>query len=800
MMKMPWQVYGIVTYAALATMGVTQAGAQTTAWHEGRFHVDTAGVVGRSAIVLGRANTDPSEAMPLGNGRLGVAVWSADGLTAQLNRDDTLPDRLAAGQVAIPGLKALTEAKDYAGRLDLYRGEFQEQGGGMRVTAWVEADSDTLIVDVTGADPNTVQTAQLKLWTPRTPHAEFHGRIGLLAQSWVDDKHPEASGRSFGSLAAITADGRGVRAEVTDPLTITVRFTPYPDGHFRVLSAAPRYEGKGDVDSMASRALLEPPEALHSARWEAFWKRAGLIKITSKDGAGEYMENLRAIYLYVAAVERGEEYPGTQAGVADMISAARDEHKWDSSAFWHWNLRMQVAANIGAGLWDLNAPYFNLYRENLSSMEEWTRKHMGGRAGACVPETMRFNGRGIEYESSWEPISIGLDCAEDFKPYYNARTLSTGAEVALWVWEQYLVTGDREFLERNYPVMAASARFLLAYQRPGADGLLHTGPSNAHETQWDVTDPTTDLAAMKALYPATIEAATLLGKDAELVRQLRTAMGRIPAFPRMRQDGPQTVLAEQDGAGKDVIAESYEPGAEIHNVENIGLEPVWPYGLIGDTSPLFELARRTYARRPNKGGIDWSFDPIQAARLGLGKEAGTSLVEITEKVQNFPNGMAKWEPTAREFYVEEAGVVADALQEALAQDYDGVIRVAPALPPGWDFAGSVFVHGKSKVDVETRDGVVTTVVIEAGTTGMVQMRNPWPGQAVDVIAGKAGTRVARGVPGPEIGFRAIAGRSYLIERQSGSTRPRAFAPVSGTPAPMAKRLGPVQIGLFATPR
>src|ERR1700694_6016162 len=98
--------------------------AKTTAWRAGRFHVDTAGVVGRSDIVLGRAYTEAKEAMPLGNGSLGVAVWSEQGFTAQLNRGDTLPDRLSGGQVVIPGLSSLTGAADYAGRLDLYKGEF----------------------------------------------------------------------------------------------------------------------------------------------------------------------------------------------------------------------------------------------------------------------------------------------------------------------------------------------------------------------------------------------------------------------------------------------------------------------------------------------------------------------------------------------------------------------------------------------------------------------------------------------------------------------------------------------------
>lgn len=66
--------------------------------------------------------------MPLGNGGLGVAVWSGDGFTAQLNRADTMPERLSTGHVVIPGLATLTSAKDYAGRLDLFKGEFRELG------------------------------------------------------------------------------------------------------------------------------------------------------------------------------------------------------------------------------------------------------------------------------------------------------------------------------------------------------------------------------------------------------------------------------------------------------------------------------------------------------------------------------------------------------------------------------------------------------------------------------------------------------------------------------------------------
>lgn len=770
---------------------------QTTAWHDGRFHVDVAGVIGRSDIVLGRANEDASEALPLGNGRLGVAVWAADGMTVQLNRADTLPDRLSPGQVVVPGLAVMTQAKDFRGRLNLYNGEIQEQGGGLRATVYVQPGTDTLVIDVTGADAGVQQTAKLMLWAPRVPHAMAKGKIGLLSQAWVDNQQPESSGRRFGSLAAITAQGRDVSVSVVDPLTVAVSFKPYADGHYRILVGSPHFDGQEDAYATAQPALVETASGAHRTWWHDYWQRAAPMKIESADGSGEYMENLRAIYLFAAAAEKGTEYPGSQAGVADMLSSARDAHRWAPSAFWHWNLRMMVAANLGAGVEDLNAPYFNLYRENLPAIEHWTLTHMKGSPGVCVPETMRFNGRGIEYEGNWKPVTIGLNCDAGFKPYYNARTLSTGAEVSLWIWQQYLATDDLHFLAENYPVMAASTRFLLAYQKLGADGLLHTSPSNAHETQWDVIDPTTDLAAEKALYPVMVQAARLLRRDPELVRQLENALPKIPAFPRIAEQGARTLLpASADAEGHDVIAESYRPGAPIHNVENIGLEPVWPYDLIGDSSPMFQLAKRTYEHRPFVANADWSYDPVQAARLELGSEVRSMLLKITESSQHTINGFANWDKEYGEFYVEQTGVTADALQEALVQDYDGLIRLAPAVPPGWNVDGSVSVRGKTRVDVQVREGRVTTAVIEAGTTGRLRIRNPWPGEAVDVVSGSAMSKVVKGITGPVIVFRVVAGTSYLLERQGAPIGGEGFAPVTGTPAITAKKLEKVQIGLF----
>ena len=441
------------------------------------FKIDTQGIVRRSDIVLKRPNTMTQEAMPLGNGTLGAAVWAEDGFTAQFNRADTLPLRLSAGQLVVPGLAKLASASDFSARLNMYDGEFQEQGGGLTATAFIQKSADVFELDVSGADPAVLQTAILKLWEPRHPVLQAADGFAVISETWQDTVEAGASGQTFGSLAAVRAEARDVRIEKTSPLSLTVSFHPRADGTFRILVAAPGWRG-GDAEKAAAPILdaaakLTPDD--HRNAWHAFWDHAFLMKLSSPDGLAEYFENLRIIDLYTAAGESTDRFPGSQAGIGDLYSSIQDTHQWGPSAYWHFNLRMQVAANLGAGVPELNQSYFRLYRENLPAILKWTHDHMGGREGICIPETMRFNGQGYENET-WLQGPAPINCGEDYKPYYNARTLSTGAEVSLWIWEQYRFTNDMDFLRANYPVMRESARFLLAYATRGKDGKLHTYP------------------------------------------------------------------------------------------------------------------------------------------------------------------------------------------------------------------------------------------------------------------------------------------------------------------------------------
>ena len=532
----------VAVAAALAAMIVPAAAASaapapgpaaapvTTAWKDGRFVTDPADVVSRSDIVLAKPNTDPAQSMPLGDGQLGAAVWAANGMTIQLNRADTMPYRYSPGWIVIPGLSKLTGAPDFHAALDLYDGTLTESGGGMTATVTVEADSPDVVISVTGADPTATQSAQVELWAPRTPTATATGSTGVLSQTWSDSgdpAYPGGTGKTYGSLAAITASGQQVTASVPDSLTAQVTFRPHADGSYRVVVASPHWAG-GDAlaaaRSQLAGAMAGNATAETRAWWRRYWQQTDPMELDSADGTASYLENLRTMYLYTAAAERGSgDLAGSQAGTADLFSWLQDNVKWNPAAYWIWNQRMQLAANQGAGDADLNDPFFGMYKDDVANIRAWTEQQFPGMPGLCVPETMRFNGNG--YSNGTQAYNGGthadenLSCSSQVPATYNGETITSGAELSLYAWWQYQDTGDAKFLAGMYPLMSGVARFLLAYGQPGADGLLHTV---ANETKYR-PEAMSSRVAQLAIIDTLVSCCALSNPDKAIENLQRTA-------------------------------------------------------------------------------------------------------------------------------------------------------------------------------------------------------------------------------------------------------------------------------------
>jgi hypothetical protein len=243
---------------------------------------------------------------------------------------------------------------------------------------------------------------------------------------------------------------------------------------------------------------------------------------------------------------------------------------------------------------------------------------------------------------------------------------------------------------------------------------------------------------------------------------------------------------------------SADPTAAQRNTENLDLEATYPYGVIGDASgALTDLEKRSYSNRMFRNNADWSYDALQAARLGLAGEVQSDLIASTEKFQLLPSGMASLFASANsnEPYNEQTGIVAAGLNEALVQDYDGLLRVAPAWPSSWDVDGSVSVQHNSKLDVQVRNGVPSTVVLEAGASAAMQVRSPWPGQSVQVVDAATGATVIGPTTTSPFSINTSSGHAYLIEQAAQPFTNLPYAQVTGSPATAAKHLGTVSIGL-----
>jgi hypothetical protein len=293
-----------------------------------------------------------------------------------------------------------------------------------------------------------------------------------------------------------------------------------------------------------------------------------------------------------------------------------------------------------------------------------------------------------------------------------------------------------------------------------------------------------------------VRAAQTLGTDTDLVNQLNTALGKLQSLPRTDTATQQQLLTPADDAsGRTMIGMSTQPTATRRNSENIGLEAVWPYNLVGIDSQN-ALGRRTYTSRSYVNGNDWSYDALHAARLGMAGDVKTALLAAIRQFQVYPSGMASFTAQqAFEPYVEQSGVLAAAVAEAFVQDYDGVVRVAPAWPSDWTGEGTVSILHNSRVHLQVNGGVPTTVAVVAGSSDPITVRSPWPGQSVTVVDGQTRAVVVGPQANATFTIPVQAGRSYVVERTSVPTNSQPFASVSGTAATVAKRYDRAMIGL-----
>ncbi|HZE30282.1 MAG TPA: hypothetical protein VE198_02450, partial [Actinoallomurus sp.] len=139
--------------------------------------------------------------------------------------------------------------------------------------------------------------------------------------------------------------------------------------------------------------------------------------------------------------------------------------------------------------------------------------------------------------------------------------------------------------------------------------------SNAHETYWNVPGAITDLAAVRSLFPVTIQASQTLVLDADLRTQWQNILDDLAPYP-------------SDGSA---YLPHTPPIAQTRNDENVAAEVIWPYNTTGIGAPDYQTAVSTWNKRPFPYDNVWANDAVQAARLGLGDQAYNGMRTMLQK-------------------------------------------------------------------------------------------------------------------------------------------------------------------------
>ena len=172
-----------------------------------------------------------------------------------------------------------------------------------------------------------------------------------------------------------------------------------------------------------------------------------------------------------------------------------------------------------------------------------------------------------------------------------------GAWLSQNLWWHYQYTNDVQFLENvAYPVFKEASEFFIHYLVPDPKNpeWLVSGPSNSPETGGLVMAPTMDHQIIRNLFSNTIETASILGVDPQFVDVLKQTRSKIAPNLIGKHGQLQEWLIDQD-----------DPENEHRHVSHLwGLHPGTEIHPL-TTPKLAEASKVTLSHRGD-GGTGWS--------------------------------------------------------------------------------------------------------------------------------------------------------------------------------------------------